>query len=599
MKDEKKTKRQLVEELEDLRKRVAELEASRTDRKPTAREAAEEANRELRGEIDERKRTEERLQQSEARLRAVIESLPFDFFLIDKSGRYAMQNATCKERWGDVVGKRPEDVAQDDQTLKLWNSNNRRAFFGDVVEGEVVLQAKGRKGIYYNVVSPIFHGEEILGILGVNIDISDRKRAEEALKAEKEFTETALNAQTDTFFVFEPSTGRAIRWNKAFNNVSGYSDEEIRSIEVPDGYYSEEDLKKADAAIDKIRNEGIATVTMSLITKDGRRIPTEYTGAAIKDGEGSVRYITAIGRDITDRKKAEEALRQARDELELRVRERTAELTVANEALSKEIAERKNAQAALQRSEERFRSIFEKAGIGIAICDLDGRFIEINPAFENMMGYSNEELKQKTFSDVTHPEDVHEELERVEEILQANRVDDHIQDDDYIRMEKRYIRKDGEVVWVRLTACYLRDAKGRPYWGLGMVQDISESRRAEQALRESEERLRLAIQNVPVMLNAMDEDRNFVVWNSECERVTGYRADEIVGNPDARVLLYPDVLYRKRMVREWANRHEDYRDWEWTLTCKDGTQKTIAWSHVSRQHPIPGWAFWGIGIDIT
>jgi PAS domain S-box-containing protein len=140
------------------------------------------------------------------------------------------------------------------------------------------------------------------------IQSSERMLAEEALKAEKEFTETALNAQTDTFFVFEPLTGRAVRWNKAFSRISGYSDQEIRSMKAPDSYYSEEDLKKAAAATEKVLNEGIATVELSLITKDGRSIPTEYTGSVIKDDEGNPKYIIAVGRDVSDRKRAEEAL---------------------------------------------------------------------------------------------------------------------------------------------------------------------------------------------------------------------------------------------------------------------------------------------------
>ncbi|HEY9726459.1 MAG TPA: GAF domain-containing protein, partial [Chroococcales cyanobacterium] len=80
---------------------------------------------------------------------------------------------------------------------------------------------------------------------------------------------------------------------------------------------------------------------------------------------------------------------------------------------------------------------------------------------------------------------------------------------------------------------------------------------------------------------------------------TGYSADEIVGNPRARELLYPDSDYRQRMMAAWAERGHHYRDWEWKLTCKDGTVKTIAWSNVSQQFPIPGWAAWSVGMDVT
>ena len=158
-------------------------------------------------------------------------------------------------------------------------------------------------------------------IAALEASATERKRAEEALKAEKEFTEAALNSQTDTFFVFEPSTGKALRWNKAFNRVSGYSDEEIRSMKAPDSYYNEEDLKKAALATEKVSNEGIAIVELSLITKDGRSIPTEYTGSFIKDHEGNPRYIIAVGRDITDRKRAEEVLQKRTRDLGERVKE--------------------------------------------------------------------------------------------------------------------------------------------------------------------------------------------------------------------------------------------------------------------------------------
>lgn len=121
----------------------------------------------------------------------------------------------------------------------------------------------------------------------------------------------------------------------------------------------------------------------------------------------------------------------------------------------------------------------------------------------------------------------------------------------------------------------------------------------QEFLRQNEEQLRQVIQNLPVMLDAFDNEGNIVMWNGECERVTGYRADEIVGNPGAIELLYPDPAYREHMLAEWAKRGNNYRDWEWDITCKNGQTKTIAWSNVSEQCPIPGWATWGIGVDVS
>jgi PAS domain S-box-containing protein len=104
---------------------------------------------------------------------------------------------------------------------------------------------------------------------------------------------------------------------------------------------------------------------------------------------------------------------------------------------------------------------------------------------------------------------------------------------------------------------------------------------------------------MPVMLNAFDAQGLLVVWNRECERVTGYAADEVIGNPQAMSLFYPDQDYLQELLHEWRLRGEDFLGWEWDLTCKDGSVRTIAWSSVAHRHPIPGWHTWATGVDVT
>ena len=131
-------------------------------------------------------------------------------------------------------------------------------------------------------------------------------------------------------------------------------------------------------------------------------------------------------------------------------------------------------------------------------------------------------------------------------------------------------------------------------------QQIAEREQAEAALRESEERLRQVVQNMPVMMIAWNEDARLITaWNRECERVTGYSAEEIVSNPTYVKLIYPDTDYLLRLWAEWVQRGDDYRDMEWDITCKDGSVKTVAWSNISARFPIPGWGTWAIGVDVT
>jgi PAS domain S-box-containing protein len=142
------------------------------------------------------------------------------------------------------------------------------------------------------------------------------RETEEELRAEKEFIDKLLDAPADTVFVFDPSTGKAIRWNKVFSLVSGYSDEEIASQKAPDAYYSETDLQGARTAIAKMLKEGKGTIELTLTTKDGKLIPFEYSGSLVADRDGVPRLLISIGRDITERRRAEEERLQLERQLQ-------------------------------------------------------------------------------------------------------------------------------------------------------------------------------------------------------------------------------------------------------------------------------------------
>ncbi len=136
-------------------------------------------------------------------------------------------------------------------------------------------------------------------------------------------------------------------------------------------------------------------------------------------------------------------------------------------------------------------------------------------------------------------------------------------------------------------------------WVVG--EDITEHEQTLQDLLGSEKRLQMAIENLPMMIDALDEDGNLVVWNQECERVIGYAKAEIVGNPRAWELLYPDAEYREQVFqtqKDMLDRYGGIRHWELNVTCKDGSSRKISWS-VSNEVKMSGFALWFIGQDVT
>ena len=130
-------------------------------------------------------------------------------------------------------------------------------------------------------------------------------------------------------------------------------------------------------------------------------------------------------------------------------------------------------------------------------------------------------------------------------------------------------------------------------------KEVKERKQAEERLKESEDRLRRVVENMPVLMIAFDENGNIIVWNRECERVTGYSADEIIDNPKALELLFPDPIYREWVLSELTQQKDEFYNMEGPLTSKAGTRKIVTLSNPSGQFPIPGWTMWTIGVDVT
>ncbi len=186
----------------------------------------------------------------------------------------------------------------------------------------------------------------------------------------------------------------------------------------------------------------------------------EHTGWVIFEDAFLLVSIRQSLRDMFEVASRRANLELLNSRIEHQVEERTAQLTAAHQDL--------------QRSEERFSSAFEHASIGMALVSPEGRWIKANHALCHLLGYTQEELNKRTFQDLTHPDDLQADVAQVEQVLAGEILS--------YQMEKRYIHREGRLVWVLLSVSLIRDSRGRPVHFISQIQDITERKEAEAAL---------------------------------------------------------------------------------------------------------------------
>ena len=231
-----------------------------------------------------------------------------------------------------------------------------------------------------------------------------------------------------------------------------------------------------------------------------------------------------------------------------------------NSTVQKFVLENKNHY---RESEEKFKIIFTHSGMGIGLIDLAGKFVDCNPALQKMMGYSADELLRMSFSEITFPEDFEEDWKNMKDALKNRDTSVH-------EVEKRYIRKDGQILWGRRISTIIRDQDGNPMFGLGIVEDITERKRTQG---KYDRLFNLSLD--PLCIAGFDG--YFKKVNPVWTKILGWTKEELLSKPWLDFVHIDDYQNTIRIGKQLLS-GESVFGFENRYRCKDGTYRWLSWN---------------------
>ncbi len=442
----------------------------------------------------------ESLRRSEALLRLLMENLPLNVFSKDLEGRFTFANrqycTTENRSLEEIIGKtdfdlHPPDLArkyrEDDRYVIETGQTWKFVEIHQPLEGEPryvqVIKAPlydangalaGMLGIFWDVTEQKKAYVEIEELVAVRTEalqqeIAERKRVEEALcRSEERYRAVAETAVAGLEIVDEE--GRFVWLNQAMAHMLGYTPEELIGRSLSE-FVDAETFADYQRRTEQRRLYGLQSVHEDVVYhRDGHPIHLLVSASPLRDQNGEFEGTIGVVVDITERKKAEAALKRAYAEVELQVEARTAELR-------KEIEERRRVEKELRRSEARYRTLVTQAPIGILTCDHDGRVLHFNPAILEIIGLDDGDAFRQC-NLLTHPTAV--EIGFAADLRRSLTDQVAIQAEYYHRLKPD---DHSHVSQVHITP--LRSDGGHMNGALILAEDVTEQRRLEEQLTQS------------------------------------------------------------------------------------------------------------------
>jgi PAS domain S-box-containing protein len=614
-------------------------------------------------DISEQQRIETALWESESKYRQLFEASSSPTVVFDANSQqfFDVNHAAI-----DLYGYTKEEwLRMSTEDVSAESVKKRSAFGGSGKKVQIVplrWHKKKDETVFPVEIatgsSYLFQGRSL--VCATLRDITERKAHEEALRKEKDFVDTLVQASPAFFFAINPD-GKTRMVNKAMLTALDYSLDEVIGEDFLTTFISEEERSAVSVEFDNlIKTMRPSLMENHIVTKLEKQVLVEWHSRAVVKADGTLDFLFGVGVDVTERKEAQGHLQLFRSMFEasqeaISIGDSKGNLIYTNTAHEKlfgytfkesttinfrdfypaeslDIWEGQVTPTLIQGktwegefdvvdNEGNVFSIWERAD---AIRDSEGNILfkfcfmhdisERQQTWETlhrqweeqqmilntvpaMVWYrdrNNHLLRTNTLAAQTFKENEAQiaSYTDCEEIIRLNKPQ--------LKIVRAYQDANGVDRWMRIDKIPCWNNHGDLVGIIIFAIDVTEDKQMQTALsQESAEYMNIVVDNMPVMLTALDAGGHIVYWNHACEKVTGYRTEEMIGNEAALIRLFSKQTDHQNILKFPETSATEDMSWESSIICRDGKTKTIAWRSVCQHHPVPGWHVWHIGQDIT
>jgi len=491
----------------------------------------------LQEDIAQRVRTEEDLRRSEEKFALAFQGNP------DAITLTLIEDGTifdANESFLSIVGySREEVLGRTTVDLNFWDDPADRTRFVELLRSqgsarniEITFRKKSGELLVGQISAEVLQLKQGACVLSIIRDVTEQRTAEAGLRDARSTAERYLNIAAEVILGLDVH-GNVTLLNDSGHRLLGYAPGELIGRNWFDACTPEEARDVLQAVFARLmagQGSDVLTYENQVMTKSGGKLDLLWHNTLLRDPDGHATGALSSAEDITKRKRADEALRA---------------------------------------SEEKFRNVFELSPLGRSITGIDGT-LHVNRAFADMLGYSQAELETANWRDLTHPEDIEKSAELVKSLLSGTA--------DQMSLVKRYIHKSGRIVWTEVITFLARDSGGKPRFFLTSIQDITQRKKMEEELRESEARLRAILDATPFPVALVDvEDETIGFWSHSALALFGHTASTV---REWYQIAYPDPDYRSEVISRWKTSLQGARlsgQWvntgEYRVACSDGSAR--------------------------